>query len=294
MKSLLTPKQVAQAIGVSESSLKRWCDKGLLTTQKTAGGHRRLPFNDVIQFLRSSGQTMTQPELLGLPANAGQGSTVISRACDQVVAALIVGDAEQVRRLAIDLYLSGQRTVDICDKVLAEAFHRIGERWEHGDVEVYQERRAVEIVVRILYELREMLPNLAPEAPVAFGGTLSGDQYILPTTMSELVLREAGWRANSFGTNLPAPTLAAALTGNRPLLCWLSVSHVGDRATFLADYQQVFDAATQVSTAMVVGGRALDVELRREMQFAACCDNLRRLVGFADSLRPAIRSTDHA
>jgi predicted site-specific integrase-resolvase len=31
-RGLLTPKQVARAIGVSESSLKRWCDKGVLPT----------------------------------------------------------------------------------------------------------------------------------------------------------------------------------------------------------------------------------------------------------------------
>jgi len=289
MKSLLTPKQVAQAIGVSESSLKRWCDKGLLTTQKTAGGHRRLPFNDVIQFLRSSGQTVSKPELLGLPANAGKGATVIGRACEQLVASLVSGNAEHARRLTVDLYLSGQRTVDICDKVLAEAFHRIGEQWGHGAVEVYQERRAIEIVVRILYELREMLPDVPPNAPVAFGGALSGDLYILPTTMAELVLCEAGWAANSFGTNLPAPTLAAALIDNRPLLCWVSISHIDDRSTFLSDYAQVFAAATQAGAAIVVGGRALEAELRQEMQFAAYCDNLRHLVGFADSMRPVIR-----
>jgi excisionase family DNA binding protein len=42
VKKLVTPKQVAQAINVSESSLKRWCDQGLLTAIRTAGGHRRL------------------------------------------------------------------------------------------------------------------------------------------------------------------------------------------------------------------------------------------------------------
>ncbi|MBL9124499.1 MAG: B12-binding domain-containing protein [Planctomycetaceae bacterium] len=289
MKSLLTPKQVARAIGVSESSLKRWCDKGLLTTQKTVGGHRRLPFNDVIQFLRQSGQRLSQPELLGLPATAGQGSTVISRACEQVVAALVVGDAEQVRRLIVDLYLAGQRAVEICDKVLAEALHRIGQQWGHGEVEVYQERRAVEIVVRVLYELREMLPSLSPSAPAAFGGTLSGDFYILPTTMAELALREAGWRADSFGTNLPPETFAAALASNCAPLAWLSVSHIPDRTTFLSDYERVARAASLAGTALVVGGRALDAELRQDMQFAAACDNFRHLVGFAANL-PAARA----
>lgn len=288
MKSLLTPKQVARAIGVSESSLKRWCDKGLLRTQKTVGGHRRLPYNDVIQFVRQSGQQLSHPELLGLPATIGQGTTVLGRAREQIVAALVAGDAEQVRRLALDLYLSGQRASEICDKVLADAFHQLGDQWEHGDVAVYQERRAVEIVVRLLYELRGMLPDLPVAAPVAFGGTLSGDQYILPTTMIELVLREAGWKADSYGTNLPAQTLASALTDNPPPLCWVSVSHIESRETFLANYESVSSAASAAGTAIALGGRALDVALRSEMHFATYCDNLRHLIGFAASLRPSL------
>ena len=80
VKKLVTPKQVAQAIDVSESSLKRWCDRGLLTTVRTAGGHRRLALDDVFQFLRQSGQQLVRPELLGLPSNTGQAATVIDRA----------------------------------------------------------------------------------------------------------------------------------------------------------------------------------------------------------------------
>ena len=49
LKQVLTPKQVADAIGVSEASLKRWCDKGLIPATRTAGGHRRLPISGVVQ-----------------------------------------------------------------------------------------------------------------------------------------------------------------------------------------------------------------------------------------------------
>ena len=54
MRELLTPKQVARAINVSESSVKRWCDKGVIPTQYTAGGHRRIPLSGLMEFLRSS------------------------------------------------------------------------------------------------------------------------------------------------------------------------------------------------------------------------------------------------
>ena len=38
MNELVSPKQVAHAMGVSESSLKRWCDQGLIPTVRTAAG----------------------------------------------------------------------------------------------------------------------------------------------------------------------------------------------------------------------------------------------------------------
>jgi len=65
MKELISPKQVALALGVSEASLKRWCDKGLIPAIRTAGGHRRLPINGVIHFIRQTGQHLVRPEVLG-------------------------------------------------------------------------------------------------------------------------------------------------------------------------------------------------------------------------------------
>jgi len=37
-----SPKQVAQRLGVSESSVKRWLDQGVVPVLRTAGGHRRI------------------------------------------------------------------------------------------------------------------------------------------------------------------------------------------------------------------------------------------------------------
>ncbi len=168
MEKLVTPKQVAQAIGVSESSLKRWCDKGLIQTVRTAGGHRRLPVHGVVQFLRDSGQKLVRPELLGLPSTTGQGEMVIERAAEGVVEALVAGDEQRCRRLVFDLYLAGQSACSICDLVLAPAFHEIGRLWGCGDVAVYRERRACEITLRALYDLRQMIPPLPSEAPRSF------------------------------------------------------------------------------------------------------------------------------
>lgn len=281
---LVTPKQVAQAIGVSESSLKRWCDRGLLTAVRTAGGHRRLAIDDVFQFLRQSGQHLLRPELLGLPSNTGQGTTVIERARDQIREALIAGDEEQCRRIVFDLYLAGQSACDICDRVLAPALHDIGERWQCGELIIYRERRACETGLKMLHELRMAMRTPNAEAPTAVGGTLECDPYRLPTAMIEVVLRELGWQATSLGTQLPATTLADAVRDNRPRLLWVSVSCIESIPAFLDEYSGLYRAATETGAAVVVGGRALTAEIRQQMTYAAYCDTLRHLVAFAASL----------
>ena len=64
---LVSPKQVARAIGVSESSLKRWCDQGLIETVRTAGGHRKMAIAEVLRYVREQDHNLVSPQILGLP-----------------------------------------------------------------------------------------------------------------------------------------------------------------------------------------------------------------------------------
>lgn len=286
----LTPKQVAKAIGVSDASLKRWCDKGLLPSVRTAGGHRRIPLSGVIDFLRENNQAPVRPEILGLPATCGTGQTVSNRATTQIREALESGDEECFHRIAFDLYLAGQPIAAILDDVIAPAFHALGLRWQHGQVEVYQERRGCEIALRFLHRMLPLMPHPEEGAPYAIGGTLATDAYTLPTTMVELTLREAGWRAESFGSGLPAETVCAALRECRPRLLWLSVSHFADLDGFLESYEHVYATAAQLGVAIVAGGYALTEEVRRQLRYVTYCDKLQHLVAFARSLVPPKRN----
>lgn len=284
MKELISPNQAAKALGVSEASLKRWCDKGLLPVIRTAGGHRRIPIHGVLQFIRQQGADLVKPEVLGLPPATGRSGHSLDRVCGLVRAALEAGDESQCERLVFNLYLSGHSTHQIFDRVIGEAFHQIGDRWSHGDVEVYEERRGVEVALRVLFHLRQALPGAPSSAPLAIGGTLSGDAYSLPTNMAEISLREAGWRAQNYGTNHPVATLCKAIEEVRPRLFWLSVSAFPSREQFLADYGMLQEAAAAHRVALAVGGRDLDASLREQMTYSAYCDTMGHLVSFAKTL----------
>lgn len=285
VRELLTTSQVARAIGVSEASMKRWCDKGMLPAVRTVGGHRRLPLNGVINFLRQTGHPLVRPEILGLPATTGTGQTVVAAAVTQFTQAVESGDEEQVCRLIFNLYLAGHSACDIADRVIGPSMQHVGERWSHGDVHIYQERRGVECVLRAIHQLRTALPSVPSSAPYAMGASSEGDPYALPTALIELVLREAGWRAESFGTNIPFANLRTAIEQRRPRLFWLSVSYIPTGFDFLSAYADLQQGASQCGTALVVGGRALSEDFRRQMSYSAFGDNLRHMVSFAATLQ---------
>jgi len=285
MQKNASPKQVARAIGVSESTLKRWCDDGLIPMTKTVGGHRRIEVAAVIKFLRETGRQVVEPELLNLPVTAGKTEWTLIRAVDRLVASLVSGEESVVRQIVFDLLLADHSVTAIFDDVLAPALHRIGEQWSCGEVAVYQERRACEICMRCLHELRAST-TVADDQPLAVGATVEADIYTLPLTMSEVVLRNVGWKTTLLGTNLPFDTLCEAIETARPRLFWLSVSYVVDDETFINGVNQLFSVAHGCNAAMAVGGRALNENIRRQIQYSVFCETFRDFERFARSLNP--------
>ncbi|WP_298866306.1 B12-binding domain-containing protein [uncultured Gimesia sp.] len=289
MQQFFTPKQVSRAMQVSESSVKRWCDKDIIPTQYTAGGHRRIALSELIEFLRCSKHELVRPEILGLPATSGQSIRVIDRSAEQLAQALLQGDEEQCRRTILDLYLAEHSISTICDLVFVKAFSIIGNRWQCGDAEVYQERRGCELTMRVIHELHKLVPVPKEDAPVALGGAAEGDLYNMATTMIELVLRDNHWNAVSLGYNLPFHTLEAALRQKSPKLFWLSVNHIPNESEFIQSYNQLFNQFGN-TIAFVVGGRALHEDIRKQIQYATYCDNIRHVESFAQTLLSAAKT----
>lgn len=289
---LVSPKQVARAIGVSESSLKRWCDQGLIKTVRTAGGHRKIDIAEVLLYVREQDHKLVSPEVLGLPPASEHASTGVTRGAQLLVDALLAGDELVARQIVFDLYLAKHSRGVIFDEVIAAAFREIGDRWECHDADVYQERRACEIALRVLFDLRRV--QQVPERKwLATGGTIEGDQYSLPSAMAELVLRDCGFYATSLGNSIPFASLVKAVQETKPKLFWLSVSHIREGIDFIAEFRALSQACTAADTALVVGGRALTEELRERMTYSAYCDTMQHLESFATTLYRSLTCGRH-
>ena len=281
MNPFYSTKDVAAALGVSQSSVKRWCDSGELQMVQTSGGHRRIPMVSLVQFLRQTQRLVAEPRILGLPDLNPGNKQDYSEERQQFKDALIVADEEAARAVVLKLYLGQERISVIADQLIAPVFSEIGHLWDCGDVEIYEERRCCEICSRILRELRSYQPPPAENAPRAIGATPPGDVYSLPVALVELVLREQGWNAVSYGCEIPLESLEKIISEQHPRLVWLSVSFVPDRAKFLRQYATLAETALHSGTIIVVGGNGLCASMRRAMDYYMFGDTLRHFELFS-------------
>ena len=284
MDQLLSPKQVASVIGASESSLKRWCDQGLLKTVKTAGGHRRIPIQEALRFARERNIASAESHLLAMVSTTDRKSRRVENGPERFTDALLSGNETISNALIFEYFQSGVSVSRIFDDIVMPTFRTLGEKWECKELEIYEERSACQITLRILHELRLKQP-----APVtkrfAMGATSEGDPYTLPIMMAEIVLRSVGWDTRLLGCSIPISSATKAIQQHQPAIFWLSISSIMDEIAFIAEYNQLYEVASKTNTAVVVGGRALTAEIRTRMRYSAFCDTMQHLEEFAKTLQ---------
>ncbi len=256
-KHLLTPRDLAEAIGASESSVRRWVDNGQIHIARTAGGHRRIPVGEAVRFIRRMGLIVVHPEKLGLrnwPSD--RGADIGAADMDQpLYAALLAGDAPLARGLILSAFLAGGSLGNLLDGPVRLSLHRLGELWQHDSRGILVEHRAIEIARGILNELQGLLPATADGAALAVGGAPEGDPYVLPSQMAGLVLQECGYRAINFGANTPVELVTEWAIERRAELLWVSLTAPIDVEVLRQTLGEVAVRLDSQGCALVVGGR---------------------------------------
>lgn len=255
---VFSPKQVAQALGVSESSIKRWVDNGKLEAIKTIGGHRKVSLPSIVAFVRDSGMRLADASIVGMVDSVdGEADSQGSDLFD----ALVEGDESAARRVVLARYQEGYTVVSIGDRLVGPAFHQIGEGWQSGAVQVFQERGACEIAHRVLQELRGWIAPPDADAPLAMVATPAPDFAVVGVALVELTLLSLGWRVHVAGSSLPLPEIRDAALRLCPRLLCLSVSHCDDPQGFAQQFEtQLVRPLRQSLTpppTVVVGGNIL-------------------------------------
>jgi excisionase family DNA binding protein len=213
---LLSTRELADVLGVSESSLKRWVDAGKISASRTEGGHRRIPLGEALRFIRTTRAPVARPELLDLPAAAAREQRLIGF--------LLEGDGAGARGWLMARYLEGATIAELADGPIREAMHALGELWHHQDSGVYVEHRGTDACVQAVAHLRGAAAQSPAGAPLGLGGAPAGDPYLLPSQLAAMTVAEAGLRSINLGPDTPPAAFAAACAEHRPRLVWLSIT----------------------------------------------------------------------
>ncbi len=279
---LFTTRQLADSLGVSESSVKRWIDDGEIAAERTSGGHRRIPIADAMRFMRSRGlRPASDP---GAPhGSAPAFGPVDEQAALEFEQALVADDLDRARAIARGRFLSGADIAAIADGLVRPALERIGELWKCDRSGIMAEHRAVDGCVTLLKELGGWLPAPAATAPRAVVCAGPGDPYLLPPMLASLVLRERGYDARSLGPSTPFETMALACSRYSARLGAVCVS-VPQSPRQMRAWTELAHALANHGTRLVIGGRCAGAALVKALQPAVLCASMSELAAYASGL----------
>ena len=285
MTDSLTTKAVAKFLRVSEATVKRWADSGLLQSDKTVGGHRRFSLNAVAHLRRDLGIGPGADAPSRSPAQKRGKVTVPSTA--QFAETLLRGDEKEAGALLVEAYLNGATLTTLFDQTITEAMHQIGDLWFKGSITVADEHLATRVVFNALQTLSAAMMPVPPSGLKAICCGIEGDLHDLPVQLARIILESEGGEVQSLGPNTPLFALSEMVARQRPQLVCISARSILDLDRATAEYSQLRKITGKLGVSVVIGGEGFrDPVFRQRFPSEFYAENF---AGFSKFIRALIK-----
>jgi excisionase family DNA binding protein len=252
MPDSLTTKAVAKLLRVSEATVKRWADNGVLQSEKTVGGHRRFGLNAVAHLRRELGIGPGTHTLS--PQTAQKRQRVILPSVVQFAETLLRADEKEAGAVLVHAYLSGAALTTLFDETITGAMHQIGDWWFRGDITVADEHLATRVVFSALQTLSGAMMPVPPNGLKAICCGIEGDLHELPVQLASITLESEGWEVQSLGPNTPLFALSEMVARQRPQLVCIAARTISDLDRATAEYSQLRKITGKWGVSVVIGG----------------------------------------
>jgi len=258
----LTTKEVARLLLVSEATVKRWADDGLLLPKKTAGGHRRFSIQSVAQFRREQGIAPAgQSPTKRVRKKMVPGRSLSAESFGDLL--LSENEAEATAQL-IDAYLQNHALATLFDTTITNAMRRVGDLWFNGTITIADEHLATRVMLSALQKLRSIVVPVQATGLQAVCCGIEGDLHELPIHLAEIIFESEGWDISNLGPNTPLFTLRDMVAQKKPDLVCISARSIVDLDRATTEYAQLRKIMEKVDGTMVLGGEAFrDSNLRQ-------------------------------
>ena len=255
----VSPKELGLALGMSESTIKRWVDQGLVPSKRTAGGHRRIAAVEALRAIREMSLEIKDPAILGLHHLIGSDFPAYASPADTLLELLKEGKEQHACQLLTGEYLRGRHISDIGDHFIRPAMQSIGLDAHEPD-KILIEHRATQIVLSIIQLLRQLIGSTAPRFTAATG-SIQGDVYLIPCRLVSAVIEDAGGQVTCLGANTPTSVfLSASHIGqneDRLDLLGISISTTVEPRSISDELNDLIHTCNSAGTKVAIGGRCI-------------------------------------
>jgi excisionase family DNA binding protein len=269
---MLTTRAVAEILGVSEATVKRWADEQLLFAERTVGGHRRFHAAEVARFLRQQNpETATSLRAIASKLEGARTSPPgeIQHNSGLLLEALLGGREDGCAALLIEPYLRGTPLWEIFDELFCEAMSQVGELWYSGELTIAQEHLATHTAMSALYALRSVIAVTERRHALAVCCSVEDDFHELPVHLARIIFESEGWRVVGLGANTPFFALEDAVRRHQPRIVCISSTVLFHRDRSAHDYRSFHSLAVEVGALVVLGGKSFTAEEEARQRFPA-------------------------
>ncbi len=260
-KTILSTADVARLFNVTETTVKRWADEGMLKCQKTPGGHRKFEIRNVIEFADKNHfepiATLTMPES-DEHAPAVQ-MAILSRDFPVLVGAFVQkalsSDPLDLFRFLSFLYEHRIHLWEIYDLILRPAMALLGEKWARGEIDISHEHRASYETMDALAKLQAQILIKPAVGKSVVCACLGEEAHEIGLRCASSLFESEGWKSHYLGARSPYPSVIVAIRELRPDIVCLSITQVADKKVLEQQLGQIGELTHGSHGILVAGGR---------------------------------------
>lgn len=242
---LLSTREVATLLKVSEATVKRWSDAGMIACVRTPGGHRKFRQADVHAFVGSAEQEVQSTPSVPAP------SAPLSEYPETL---FLSGDVRGTAALLQGPGLDAESLAATCDRVLAPSLVEIGRKWSTGEINAAEEHVAANTVLEAVAQTLARIPTPSAEAPAALFACVGSEEHDIGLRMARIVIQSAGFATLLLGGTVPVLDLVTLMNRTKPVLVALSASDAADRNELRGQLGVLSSAARTLGVKLVIGG----------------------------------------
>ncbi len=272
---LLTTSEVAELLSVHPSTVKRWCNEGVLGFHKTEGGHRRVHLHNALDVAAKRDLPTYLTRFAPYEGHVWSAiHDVVTegsfwRVHSLALGWLVRGHADRVGELFHELGRHPQVSlVPFIEDGVRGFMRLVGEEWAAGRLRVGEEHLVTQSVLEALLRLREARAGQrargrergAAPACLALVGAFEGDHHHVGALCIRLLLEDAGWDVRYLGPSVPLDEFSALQRSAGADLVAISFSPPRAAADMKRAIALLSSLPTERPFALALGGSLPDLD----------------------------------